>query len=719
MDFFSIHSNEIPSLYKALEFSASCSYQGACQIYSLAQKSFKDVSDSMVSKVSQKNQQGSPVEGPNKKTQKKKKESHFVSYLLLGTASAATMLIIVNLWNRGTLRHGFCKTGLQDVVPVVSLSGDLGMRTPSFSPKSFLPMVVFAESLYFLKKATWGVRSNDLITLAQKSPIIASQYIQDFPKNVQNSIRKAVASALLCMKNTESQELIGHNQQRTALSAARMIYPDYEEEELAETISGCRKGVSWDALSARGYLQALELVQRTEKFLDQDDPVMARQLVSQIPKGPFAFKLDGIMNVQKKAQRKVDLWYFRHMDDVLTAYETAVVKKKVHKYGAFSVEKATELLQIETEMDGRSPIVKSQNVQRILRLAFRDLNPTEEVIETWNDRILSKGGYENYKDRLFPLLLQRVKIDGNKVDSLLKLWSRRLDRSQVEALSLVLLENCLHRKERDFFLKASLQIANSQYLHNVEVFLGAAADAFVNSYRGCGVPFNSATVEKIESNEKAAMLKRWLKALQDAFHKKSFMQEFNLLKNTLERKEKQQPGTYTYTCDNGDSIRCKGAKEECDNSWKAKCPQQQSSNTGGFNFGGFKNFFNDFGFKFSQGTAAGRSSARAQSQLKGVSEAIETYKKNPTQDASKHMGKMLFEYYLQLQKSPNEIQSSDVEQTLWPVVQGVLDAKTLKKAYRSWSLSAHPDKPGGSQEVFTVGSKINDCLNSKLDGKRC
>lgn len=713
VNFFSIHSNEIPFLYKTLQFSASLSYQGICQVYSLAQRALKDVSDSIVSQVSHKKQQRSQVTDLNQKTQKK---NNLVPYLLLGAASAATMLVIVNLWNQGTLRYGSCKPTLQDAIPVVDRSGELQMRTPSFSAKSFLPMVVFAESLYFVKKATWGVSSRDFIQLAQRSPIIASQYIQDFPKNVQNSIRKAVASALVCMKNTESDSWAQRDQQRTALSAARFIYPDYEEQELAATISGCSAELSWDALSTRGYLQVLELVQKAEKFLDQDDPVMARRVVSQIRKGLFPFKLDGILDVQKKTDKKIDRWYFRNMDEVLTSYESTMPQKKFDKYGTFSIEKATELLRIETENVGRRPVVKSPNLQRILRLAFRDSSPTEDDIEKWNDQILSKGEYENYKAHLFPMILERVEIDGNKVDGFLKLWSQRLGGSQVDELCLVLLKTCLVRRERDFFLKASLQMANSHFLHDEEGFFRAAADAFVNTYKGCGISFNSASVKKIESNQDARIVEKWLKALQDAFLEKSFTQEFNLLKSRLERKENQRSGTYTYTCQNGDSVTCTGTKQKCDNIWKSHCPQEKSGNTGGFSFGGFGGFFKNFG---GLGNFGFRSSSIAQPGLNRVSEAIETYKKSSNQNDLKQMGKMLFEYYRLLDKSSDEIKSSDVQETLWPVVEGVLDKKNLKKAYRFWSLSAHPDKPGGSQKVFTTGTMINDCLESKLNKKNC
>lgn len=738
MYFSNVYQNFESSFYKTCQFSASCLYQGSCQVTSLSESVLKTAAKTLYSpNIQEKKIDAEPMDPKNPK--KKKKDSKLVSYILIGTAAATTTLLVLNLWNRGTLSHGFCKTSLNDLVPVLDIHGDITLDNPKFTPKTFVPIVALVESLYFLKKATLGVSSKDLINLAKKSPIVAFKYIEKFSSDVQDSIRKAVASSVVCMKNSGSID--DETQYRTSLSTAHKIYPEYDEDELASDISKCKKNLAWDRSSAKAYLQALEDVQRVEKFLGQADPVLARQSASEILQRPLAFSLKGISNVQEKADLEVDRWYARNIETVLSSYEANSPGREVLKYGEFSHSKATELMRIVATVDGRSPRIRLQNLERIFRLIYRDLKPTQEDLMSWNALIVpephSKTEFDDYV-ALLPKLLQKMTVDQRVIGMFLESWKGKFTYNELGKLSMVVLDFCLQNQKAPgkyiFFSDAVQQIISSYSRMSSDGFLDTAATAFVSSYmkKGSyerGFNLDATTIEKIRGKKNAQLAETWLLALQKAFERKKLNWESDFLKRAIEENLRKQKGKYTYDCGNGYKIECTDTKETCDKIWRASCPKVQSGFNKGFQGFGFDDDFFRFnsggGFhNFGQQNTRSQQDSELNSKLKGISSALSAYANDLESAPLKEKAGELFEYYTKIGKNVADVKEKDVETDLWPSVKDVLTKAVLKKAYRAWSLLHHPDAYSkknqiAPQGVFEAGSAVYDCLEKKLKGEGC
>lgn len=723
------------SLYKTYQFSTSCLYEGACQVSSLGKKALKAATDSIYGPIVQKPKDNLTATDP-KNLEKKKKSSKVVHYLVLGTAVAVTALLILNLWNQGTLQHFSGKVSLDDEVPV--LDRDLIKMTPTFTPKSFIPLVVLAESVFFFKKHTVGVSSSDIIKLAKNSPIIAAKYISEFSSDVQDSIRKAVASALVCMKNSGLTE--DETQYRMALSSARMIYPKYDENELASEIANCQGDLAWEQSTASAYLQALEDVQKVEKFLNQDDPVFARKTAGQIKKRPLAFLLHDIGNIQEKTDQKVDFWYAKNMHRVLSAYENPDQGYNPLKYGEFCREKATELLRVVAETSHLQSRTELQDIQRILRLIRRFLTPSLDQVKVWNALMISSPYCVKDYRELLPVLLQIVTLDKEAIRAFLESWKGNFTLLQQRDFSLIVLDSCLKNpKSSDryhFFLSSVQQMITHYPLMQSCGFLDRAAQAFVSSYekrRGEFV-FDANTIAILRKHQNPQAVEPWLTALSKAFQQKGFSSMFDLLERDL--KQKQQ-GTYTYTCDNGDRLQCTGAKVDCDREWRASCPKPKSNSGerffgfedffGGFNFGGF-NFGGGFRNSGSGNTRPNTDTQKPSefSNLKSVSADLQAYKsQKDNKDLKNKAGASLFEYYTKMGKSALDVQGKDVGEQLWPQVTGILDKDTLRKLWLHWTMKNHPDKIRNVDQVtkdkvdsvFKTGSAIHDCLLNKLDDR--
>jgi ankyrin repeat protein len=113
--------------------------------------------------------------------------------------------------------------------------------------------------------------------------------------------------------------------------------------------------------------------------------------------------------------------------------------------------------------------------------------------------------------------------------------------------------------------------------------------------------------------------------------------------------------------------------------------------------------------------------------LKEVSESLAAYKKSPDSNESKRKAaENLFEYYAKLGKKPNDIKGNSAETDLWANIQKDLTEQDLKKLWRAWSLTKHPDKIkdrrtviDDDNSIFAAGNTIHECLVEKLKGSFC